>query len=142
MGQRLVASVMALLVGAACQTSAYSRDAIGFSQAPEMSSGVCTAKTIRSALDCAKKKCIKGGGTAEDCIETTACFPAGWSIDVFAQAKDGPHWHETFCGFDSKETAIQASKSVCNQKRRKELMECSLVKIYNEDGKEFEPPAQ
>ncbi len=115
------------------------RGAVGFSQAPEMSSGVCFASSIRKALDCARKKCIKDGGTAEDCIETTACFPAGWSIDIFAQSKEGPHWHETFCGFDSKEAAIQASKSICNTKRRKDLMECSLVTIYDEDGKKFEP---
>jgi hypothetical protein len=122
--------------------SAEGRGAVGFSQAPEMSSGVCFAASIRKALDCARKKCVKGGGTAEDCLETAACFPAGWSIDIFAQSKDGPHWHETFCGFDSKETAIQASRSVCSQKRRQDLMECSLVTIYDEDGKTFEPPAK
>jgi hypothetical protein len=122
--------------------SAEGRGAVGFSQAPEMSSGVCFAASIRKALDCARKKCIKGGGTAQDCLETTACFPAGWSIDIFAQSKDGPHWHETFCGFDSKETSILASRSVCSAKRRQDLMECSLVMIYNEDGKTFEPPAR
>ena len=142
MAHRRDVILFSLILAAATTDPAQARNAIGFSQAPEMSSGFCTAKTIRSALDCARKKCIKGGGTAEDCVETTACFPAGWSIDIFAQSKDGPHWHETFCGFDSKETAIQASLSVCSQKRRQDLMECSLVTIYDEDGKTFEPPAK
>ncbi len=135
-GMILLAVVMAAWPMAAF---AEGRGAVGFSQAPEMSSGVCFASSIRKALDCAKKKCIKDGGTAEDCLETTACFPAGWSIDVFAQSKEGPHWHETFCGFDSKETAIKASRSICDMKQRKGLMECSLVAIYDEDGKKFDP---
>jgi hypothetical protein len=139
MGQRLALIFFALSMALWPFTAAAEgRGAVGFSQAPEMSSGVCFASTIRKALDCAKKKCIKDGGTAEDCLETTACFPAGWSIDVFAQSKEGPHWHETFCGFDSKDSAILASKAVCNQKRRKDLMECSLVMIYDEDGKQYE----
>jgi hypothetical protein len=113
------------------------RGAVGFAQAPELSSGVCFAATASKALDCAKKKCIKDGGTAEDCQETTACYPARWSIDIFAQSTEGPHWHETFCGFDSKVAAVQASKTICNLKRRKDLSECSLVMIYDENGKSY-----
>lgn len=142
MGQRLAAVLFSLGVAAFTITSAQARNAIAFSQAPEMSSGTCVGKSIRKALDCAKKQCVDGGGTAEDCLETTACFPAGWSIDIFVQQKDGPHWHEVHCGFDSKETALQASKSVCDRKRRKDLIECSVVTIYNEDGKALEPPAE
>ncbi|WP_105371872.1 hypothetical protein [Neorhizobium huautlense] len=142
MGQRLAAVLFLLGVAAFTITNAQARNAIAFSQAPEMSSGTCVGKSIRKALDCAKKQCVDGGGTAEDCLETTACFPAGWSIDIFVQQKDGPHWHEVHCGFDSKETALQASKSVCDRKRRKDLIECSVVTIYNEDGKALEPPAE
>jgi len=137
--QRLTALFFTLIVLSwPMVAAAEGRGAVGFSQAPEMSSGVCFASTVRKALDCAKKKCIKDGGTAEDCLETTACFPARWSIDIFAQSKEGPHWHETFCGFDSKEAAIAASKNICNLKRRKDLSDCSLVTIYNEEGEAFE----
>lgn len=140
--QRLSGPLIAfVMVVSPIAALAEGRGAVGFSQAPEMSSGVCFASSIRKALDCAKKKCVKDGGTAEDCLETTACFPAGWSIDVFVQSKEGPHWHETFCGFDSKDTAIGASRSVCSTKRRENLMECSLVTIYDEDGRAIAPPS-
>jgi hypothetical protein len=142
MVQRLAAVLFSLVGAALTVTDTQARNAIAFSQAPEMSSGTCVGKSIRKALDCAKKKCIEGGGTAEDCLGTTACFPAGWSIDIFVQQKDGPHWHEVHCGFDSKETALQASKSVCDPNRRKDLIQCSVVTIYNEDGKALEAPAK
>ncbi|MCF6370044.1 hypothetical protein [Rhizobium halophilum] len=116
------------------------RDAIAFSQAPEMSSGHCVADSIREALDCAKKQCIDGGGTNEDCLETTACFPAGWSVDIFVQQRDGPHWHEVHCGFDSREGALQVVDAVCNRTRRSDLVECSAVRLLDEQGKEHEVP--
>lgn len=142
MRQRLEVTLFSLILTIFTIGSAQARNAIAFSQAPEMSSGVCVGKSIRKALDCARKQCIDGGGTAEDCLETTACFPAGWTIDIFVQAKDGPHWHEVHCGFDSKETALEASKAICDPKLRKDLMECSVVVLYDEDGKSIEPPAQ
>ncbi len=140
MGQRTNAYILTFVLFLAFAWNATARNAIGFSEAPEMSSGFCTGKTIASALDCAKKKCIKNGGDASACMEVTACYPANWSIDVVLLGKAGNSWHEIFCGFDSKETALQAAKSVCNMKRRTDLAECEIAKIYNEDGKEFDAP--
>ena len=142
MRQRLAAILLSPILAVFASHDAFARNAIAFSQAPEMSSGTCVGKTIRKALDCAKKQCVDGGGTAEDCLETAACFPAGWTIDIAAQQKDGPHWHEIHCGFDSKETALQAAKAICNPKLREDLTECSVVTIYNEEGESIELPAQ
>lgn len=65
------------------------RRGIAYVEAPEMSSGVCTGRDAASAFACAKKACISGGGTKQDCLEIAYCFPARWSVDVFAQSEEG-----------------------------------------------------
>lgn len=116
------------------------RQGIAFVQAPEMSSGVCTGKDAASAFDCAKKQCIDGGGTAEDCLEQAYCFPARFSVDVFMQSSEGPHWHEYFCGWESKELALAAAKVACDNVKRPDLIECTAVLTYDEDGTSEEVP--
>ena len=61
------------------------RQGIAFVQAPEMSSGVCTGKDAAAAFDCARKQCVDGGGTDEDCLEQAFCFPARFSVDGFVE---------------------------------------------------------
>lgn len=135
------ARLAALAFLAACLASpSHARNAIAFSQAPEMSSGVCVGKDVAEAQECAERQCIQGGGTEEDCLATAACFPAGWTVDIFVQQKDGPHWHEVHCGFDSAETAIEAVGTICNRDRRSDLIECSATRLFDEDGAEHEPP--
>lgn len=140
MAQRAAGLLLSAIILWTAPSSAVGQNAIGFSQAPEMSSGVCVGGSIREALDCAKKECIAGGGTKEDCLETTACFPAGWSLDVFVQHREGLHWHEVHCGFDSREGALAAADAVCNRTRRTDLVECSAVRLLDEEGHEHEPP--
>lgn len=116
------------------------RKGIAFVQAPEMSSGVCAGKDAASAFDCAKKQCIDGGGTQEDCLEQAYCFPGRYSVDVFMQSSEGPHWHEFYCGWDSKELALAAAKVACDNGKRTDLIECTPVMLYDEDGNSEEVP--
>ncbi len=116
------------------------RKAIAYSQAPEMSSGVCVGKDMASAIACAKQTCIDGGGEAEYCLDVAACFPARWSVDVFMQVADGPHWHEFYCGWESKELALKAAEIACDKAVRPDLIECAPVQIHDEEGKVYEAP--
>lgn len=138
--QRPALCLMAFLAAGLASPS-HARNAIAFAQAPEMSSGMCAGKSIAEAQNCATRQCIEGGGTEEDCLLTAACFPAGWTVDIFVQQQDGPHWHEVHCGFDSAETAVEAAGAICNRERRSDLIECSVTRLLDEDGTEHEPPA-
>jgi hypothetical protein len=107
---------------------------IAFAQAPEQSSGIGTGASIDAAIAAARAECVEGGAFAEDCFITTACEWAGWSVDVFAQHEAGNHWHETFCGFDSRATAEAAAAAVCDPETRTELIECAMVQVWDEAG--------
>lgn len=138
---RLTAGALALLSLAAISAAAQenTRKAIAFSYAPEMSLGHCVAADAQSAIACAKKACIANGGTKEDCFDVAACFPANWTVAVFMQHNDGPHWTEFHCGWQSRELALKAAQVACDKTARPELMECAATLLYDEDGKEIEP---
>ncbi|PYB70667.1 hypothetical protein [Rhizobium wuzhouense] len=116
------------------------RKAIAYVQAPEMSSGQCAAKDTASAIDCAMKQCIDGGGTEEDCLVNATCYPGNWSVDIFMMADGGPHWHQFSCGWQTKELAIKAADLACSTAAENGLVECSAVQLIDEDGKVTEPP--
>lgn len=109
-------------------------DGIAIVQAPEQSFGVCVGKDAKSAFDCAKRQCVKGGAAIEDCLEMTYC-DASWTVDVFMQSKEGNHWHEYYCGWKTRKDAEAAGKLACGKRRMKELMECSAVQYYDPEGK-------
>ncbi|MGV8939834.1 MAG: hypothetical protein ACOH2J_22175 [Allorhizobium sp.] len=131
---------LALAAGAHAQGGG--RGGIAYVEAPEISSGVCTGRDAASAFACAKKACISGGGTKQDCLEIAYCFPARWSVDVFAQSEEGNHWHEFYCGWDSKALALAAARTACEKRQRSGLIECSAVLVYDEDGTEYEVPPE
>jgi len=113
-------------------------DGIAFVQAPEQSSGVCTGPTAEAAFECAVNECVEGGAASEDCLKTHWCFPAGWSVDVFAQHKEGLHWHENACGLDSELTALNVGAAMCDMDSRPYLIECSVVLLYDPEGNQIE----
>lgn len=127
-------AILTLLLLALPLPASAQRLGIAFVQAPEQSYGVATGATATEAFDAAVAQCVEGGALAEDCLQTNWCFPAGWSIDVFAQHQEGLHWHETLCGLPSKETATEVAETLCNRSARPYLIECSLVQIYDPEG--------
>ncbi len=129
----LLAPALAFATGALAQDG---RKGIAFVQAVEQGGGVCTGATPQEAFACAKKKCVAEGAAAEDCMEQAWCYPGFWSVDLFVQSSEGPHWHEYFCGWNTKELALAAAKAACDPKVRKDVMECAPVALYDEDGKE------
>jgi hypothetical protein len=128
----IIAAVMAFTL-AGTYASAYA-DGIAIVQAVEQSSGVCSGKSAAKAFECAKKKCMKGGAAKEDCLEMAWCLD-GWTVDVFMQSKEGPHWHEFHCGWNTRAEAESAGKLACNPERKKDLMECATVQIYDPEAK-------
>ncbi len=128
----VAASLLDLPNGTSAQEN--QRRAVAYAQAVEMSAGVCSADTLESAVTCAREKCVDSGGTMEACEVMAACYPGGWSVDVFVQIAEGPHWHEFHCGWISREQAIKAVEAVCDQTLRPELIECSAVELYDETG--------
>jgi hypothetical protein len=138
--RRLVTILCVTLSAVAVQAQESGRKAIAYVQAPEMSSGLCVEKDTASAIDCAMKQCIEGGGTAEACEINATCSPGNWSIDIFMMADGGPHWHQFSCGWQTKELAIKAADLACSNAAEDGLVECSAVQLIDEDGKITEPP--
>lgn len=110
---------------------------IAFAEAPEQSSGVCTGQSTDKTLACAREKCAEGGALAEDCLRVKWCYPAGWSADLFVQHKEGIHWHEYLCGWDSKEAVEAAVAVACDRQLRPYIIECSAVRFWDNQGREI-----
>ncbi|MCZ8181062.1 MAG: hypothetical protein O9309_18730 [Rhizobium sp.] len=138
--RRLVTILCVTLSAAAVQAQEGGRKAIAYVQAPEMSSGLCVEKDTASAIDCAIKQCIEGGGTAEVCEVNATCSPGNWSVDIFMMADGGPHWHQFSCGWQSRELALKAAELACSNAKEDGLIECTPVQLIDEDGKVIEPP--
>ncbi|MBL0374812.1 hypothetical protein JJB09_22625 [Rhizobium sp. KVB221] len=109
-------------------------EGIAIVQAPEQSFGICKGPTAKEAFACARKQCVKGGAAPDDCLEMAYCA-YGWTVDVFMQSKEGNHWHEYHCGWKTHKEAEAAGKLACNKQRMLELMECSVVQIYDPTAK-------
>lgn len=135
---RAISVILSIFAMSLAPSWAVARSGIAYVEAPEMSSGVCVGGDVVDALKCARKQCVDGGGTDEDCVDIAYCFPARWSVDVFVQSSEGNHWHEFYCGWDSKKLALEAAKTACNKKLRQGIMECQAVMIYDEDGNQEE----
>lgn len=131
-----LATAIIVLAAASCPATA---QGIAFAEAPEQSSGVCVGDNPDQALACARKKCADDGAEPGDCLRVRWCYPAGWSADIFLQHKEGPHWHEYLCGWDSREAVLRAIEVACDRVRRDYLIECSAVRFWSPDGSESEP---
>lgn len=107
---------------------------IAFVQAPEQGGGVATGATMEEAFDKATAQCMESGALAQDCLKTNWCFPAGWSVDIFVQHREGLHWHEVVCGLPSKAAALASAVHICDRTERDYLIECSPVQIYDAQG--------
>ncbi len=103
-------------------------------QAVEQSAGYCAGKNAAEAFECAKKQCVAGGAAKQDCVEMSYCY-SGWTVDVFMQSKEGPHWHEYFCGWRDRQTALAAGKLACNPDRMEQLIECMPVQLIDTAGR-------
>lgn len=110
---------------------------IAFAEAPEQSSGVCTGQNTDKTLACARAKCVDGGAMAEDCLRVKWCYPAGWSADLFVQHREGLHWHEYLCGWESREAVQAAAAVACDRELRPYIIECSTVRFWDNQGQEI-----
>jgi hypothetical protein len=117
--------------GAAAQDWA---GAIAFAQAAEQSGGVATADTVEEAIAAALAECVAGGARDEDCYISAACEPAGWSVDIFLQHQEGPHWHEMICGIAEEATIKAMAAAVCDREARPYLIECAVVQVRDPGG--------
>ena len=107
--------VMAMAILAFPATAQDGPKGIAFVEAPEQSGGVCFAGNLDRGFACAREKCVEGGAEARDCLRVAWCYPAGWSVDVFMQHREGPHWHEYLCGWTSRAAAEKAAAIKCDR---------------------------
>lgn len=133
--QTLLAALAFLVFGQ--QASAGEPGGIAFSYAPEQGLGVCTGGAPQAAFDCARAKCTESGAAPEDCAPLAWCFPAGWSIGVGVMHKEGIHWSEFSCGWQTKEAAIAAGKLRCEQMDPALIQDCSAGVVYDPQGTEL-----
>lgn len=129
----LFGTVLACLLAA---TPAYA-DGIAFVQAPEQGGGVATGATMEEAFAKAVEQCMESGALEEDCIRTNWCEPAGFSVDVFLQHAEGPHWHEVVCGLPDDQIARTIGETLCDREARPYLIECAVVQVYDPGGAEL-----
>jgi hypothetical protein len=127
--------VFVAAMGAAGSASAEEwAGAIAFAQAPEQSGGVGVAATVEEAIAAAMAECVAGGAPEENCFITAACEPAGWSMDVFVQHQEGPHWHEMICGIAEQGMIAALEAAVCDPAVRPWLIECAVVQVRDPAG--------
>ncbi len=107
---------------------------IAFVEAPEQSHGMCVADNADRAFDCARQKCAENAIDISDCLRVAWCYPAGWSADIFMQHREGPHWHQYTCGWQSRSDAEAAAKIACEGSMAEFLIECAVVQIWDRDG--------
>lgn len=129
--------VMAMAILAFPATAQDGPKGIAFVEAPEQSGGVCFAGNPDRGFACAREKCVEGGAEARDCLRVAWCYPAGWSVDVFMQHREGPHWHEYLCGWTSRAAAEKAAAIKCDRDLNDYLIECATVRIWDPDGNEI-----
>lgn len=131
---RFARSFMFLAVISTAIAQASAQNGIAFVQAPEQGGGVAVGETMEAAFAAATAQCMESGAEAQDCIKTNWCSPAGWSVDVFVQHREGPHWHEVVCGLSSETAARATALNMCDRGERDYLIECAAVQIYDPSG--------
>jgi hypothetical protein len=107
---------------------------VAFIQAPEQYSGAVFSATATEAFELAMDECTGTGAMAQDCQIMAWCQPAGWSVDVFLQHTEGPHWHEFHCGMPDARTAMAVADAICDRDIRSYLIECAPVQMWDPDG--------
>lgn len=104
---------------------------VAFVEAPEQSSGMCFGDNPDEAFDCARKICTSNGTAQSDCLRVKWCYPSGWSADIFLQHKEGLHWHEYLCGWQTREDLETAIKIMCEGSLGEDLIECAVVGMWS-----------
>lgn len=95
-------------------------------------------KNYEQAISCAVSKCIKAGGNETYCIIMTWCGDARWSMELFLQSKQGPHWNEFVCGLESKAEVRSVEAAICKS-RQKQFDACMTSRMIDPSGKEHDP---
>ena len=130
--RRYLISLIVALGFAAGPVGAEGPVGIAFVQAPEQSSAACFGDNLDRAFACARTECAgRDGVTARDCLRTTWCYPSRWSANLFLQHKEGIHWQEVLCGWESREDLMAAVKARCEGSARQWLRECTIVRSWD-----------
>ena len=112
---------------------------IAYVEAPERSAGVCVAGSPEKGFACARNRCAESGVPGNECLRRAWCYPAGWSVVMFLQDRNGIHWHEFTCGLASQELAQALARLKCEPKHAATYIECTPVRYFDPDGREIAP---
>lgn len=110
---------------------------IAYVQVPEQMVEYCIGSTQEEAIRCATKKCLKSGVSKSECIVQSWCSHAQWSVEIFMQSKQGPHYYEFFCGLTSKAEAKSVAAIICKSPER-QLDACMISRLISPSGAELE----
>lgn len=126
---------LGLCLLAALPLPAFAQSGVAIVQAPESSWGMAMADTPEEGLKAATEMCVAGGALAQDCIPTTWCLPAGWTVTIGVMHPEGLHWSESVCGLPSRHAAEAVAGILCDPASREyPMLECALAQIYDPDG--------
>ena len=107
---------------------------IAYVEAPEQGSGLALAALLEDAFALATQACMETGALAQDCLPVAWCFPAGWSVDLFQQHREGPHWHAVHCGLPDRATALAVAATICAAGLKGHLIDCAPVRLIDPEG--------
>lgn len=112
---------------------------IAYVEAPERSSATCTAGNPDRAFACARERCAVRGVQAGECMRLAWCFPAGWSVLVFTQNRDGFHGHRFTCGLESRQMALKVAALQCDRTDKPYLAACGAAELFDPEGRSQTP---
>ena len=113
---------------AAARPAAAQQAGIAFAIAPEQSVAHCVGGNATATLDCARARCAAGGARPQDCLRVSWCYPAGWSASIAVQHREGLHWTEFTCGWDSRAAVEEAVALKCRDREAIDLCEVGEIR--------------
>ncbi len=129
-----IAATLLLLPVQPCQAQ---QAGIAFAYAAEQGAGHCMGDDPAAAFECAIAKCMESGAAAQDCAPMAWCMPAGWTAAIGVMHKEGIHWTEYSCGWETREQAADAARLRCDPAARPYIQECSTSVFYDPQGNEI-----
>lgn len=123
------ALMLALTSGAAAQDQG-----IGIAQSPDETFQACHGANPQAALDCARDKCRKSGGS--NCMRVRWCYPAGYSGAMSYLADRAITHVALHCGAPGEAALLAALAARCQADAS--ATECRLMVLWTPDGSESE----
>ena len=101
-------------------------------QAPEAAVEFCLSVSVQTAIDCARKRCLRKAGQGA-CFAVTACEPVGWAGMMGVQLSE-VHFTSAVCGAPTPEALFASLKAFCDGQAG--VKQCNVTHLWSPDGKQ------